>query len=80
MQLTSLSRAVEMKAEQETDGPVEAAEPQNMEWKSGGLAAPGRKVADLKQSLHSGNAWTNSDSGFPYQYGILTFSEQNYSF
>ena len=56
MQLTSLSRAVEMKAEQETDGPVEAAEPQIMEWKSGGLAAPGRKVADLKQSLHSENA------------------------
>ena len=53
MQLVLLSRAVEMKAEHEKDGPVEAAEPQIMEWKSSGSTAPGTKVADPEQSLHS---------------------------
>ena len=52
MQLVLLSSAVEMVAEQEINVPVEAAEPQIMERKSSGSAAPGRKVADLEQSLH----------------------------
>ena len=39
----------------------EAGEPQILGWKSGCLAAPGKEVADLEQSLHSENARPHSE-------------------